>query len=437
MAMLTFERDVILRGVRRIYHFLHGGSIVELINDLNVRLSVPSIKRNYGKTLLRLKANAPDKIRIVFLVSDCCKWKVQSVYDKLSCDKRFDMVVAVSLYGWHEDIHAAEEKAHVTHAYFKNRGIPVEYAYSFERQAPIPLEKFQPDIVFYDQPWDVFPCHMPKIVSRRALTCYVDYGIPTFEVGTLHCALPFHRMLFCHYTISENWTRLAERVCAKYKMSGSMIPVGYPALDTYSGYCSDFKYGDDYVIYAPHWSFPHPDNPNNLNLSTFLWSGKAILDYANAHKEVRWVFKPHPVLENVLIKSGIMTKDEVHSYYEAWDKVGDCCYTGDYSELFKKSRVMITDSASFLTEYACTGCPLIHLINSEFPAQFCQLNKALFSTYYQVRSPEELEPMLDKIIIKREDPNRGARLAAAKAMNLTGVDAAGNIVAHLENLIWG
>lgn len=427
----------LLRLARRVYHIFRIGKFCGFWESTKVDFCVPGLKRSYAEKLRSLRGQRSRKVRVVFLVSESSKWKVQSVYERLSQDARFDIIVVVSLYGWHDDLSSAEAMARQTYSYFSERGMHVRYAYSFEKHAPVSLEEFSPDIVFYDQPWDVFPCHSPNVVGRFALTFYVDYGVPNLAISVVHCALPFHRMLFCHYTVSRQWTDLANQICRRFKMAGEMVPTGHPMLDEFSDCDFDKTPRNGCVVFAPHWSFPHHDNPNTMDLSTFLWTGLPILDYARRHPERKWAFKPHPVLRGMLIKSGAMSKEDVEAYYKAWEAIGECCYSGDYPSLFKRSSAMITDSSSFLLEYACTGRPLIRLVNRNQKAKFCQLSQPLFNTYYQIRSPEELEPVLDKIVLRGEDPNREARLAAAKAMNLTGVDAAGNIVAHLEKLIWG
>ena len=428
-----------IRGARRIYHLLHGDKILRAIGDYKASRVVPFVMQNYcqGLSRIRLKANNNEKIRILFLISDASKWKMQTVFDAMAKSERFDPLVAVSQFGWHESRSAAEATGRQTMQFFKGRGMPVVNACSDELHRAAPLEAFSPDIVFYGQPWDVEPAHDPVAVSRYALTCYVPYYVPNFAPQNFDYAMPFHRTIFRYFLMNETCIKIYRDAMGALTSAGEMVAVGHPMLDCFSE--GDFAGNDNcgVVIYAPHWSFPHKDNPNAANISTFLWTGRAMLDYAKSHSEIKWAFKPHPVLRGALIKSGVMSKGEVDDYYSAWDAVGESCYDGNYVDLFKRSRMLVTDCASFLTEYACTGKPIVRLVSPVAISQPGELNGELYSTYYQVHTPEELEPMLDKIVVRREDPNREARLSAAKAMNLTGVDAAGNIVTHLKNLIWG
>ena len=425
--------------VRRLYHLLHGDKILRAIGDYKTGLAVPLVMQNYCHDLSRitLKAKSHEKIKILFLISDAAKWKMQTVFDAMAKSERFDPFIAVSQFGWHESRAAAEETGRQTMRFFQNRGMPVVDACSDESHRAIALDAFSPDIVFYGQPWDIEPEHDPAAVSKYALTFYVPYYVPNFTPQSFDYALPFHRTVFRYFLMNEFCVKAYREAMGTLTAAGEMVAVGHPMLDNFSEKDSACNNNDGVVIYAPHWSFPHKDNPNAANISTFLWTGRPMLEYARRHPEIKWAFKPHPVLRPMLLKSGVMDGREIDAYYRAWDEIGESCHDGNYVGLFKRSRALVTDCASFLTEYACTGNPIVRMISPVAITKPGQMSRKLYSTYYQVRSPEELEPMLDKIVIRREDPNREARLAAAKAMNLTGVDAAGNIVAYLEKLIWG
>ena len=430
--------DYIMRKVRRLFHLLHGEKVLKWHSDLRTNLIVPKIRANYERDLSRIRARvaAGDKLRVMFHVSDPAKWKLQTLYDKMLSSERFEPFVAVSIWGWHESWPTAEEQARKTEKFFLDKNMRVEMTYSFEAHKALPLNRFTPDVVFYSQPWDIPAEQEPAVVSRFALTCYVPYYTPNFDFGPVDCMLPFHREIFRYFIMNDKCAEICGSLRGSLPIAGDVVVSGHPMLDNFSP--SDFgvAHEDGPVIYAPHWTFPHKDNPNSANISTFLWTGMPMLKYAKSHPEIKWAFKPHPVLKGMLLKSGVMTREAIDAYYSAWESIGESCYDGNYVELFKHSRALVTDCASFLTEYACTGNPIIRMVSPVAISKPGKLSESLYSTYYQVHAPEELEPMLDKILVRREDPNRDARQKAAKEMNLLGIDAAGNVVHYLESLIW-
>lgn len=432
-------RGRVLRFVRRVYHLTGADKLLAAFFSVQTEISVPLVRRRHARVLERVrhKATLAKKLKVLFVVNDCTKWKAQPVYDKMAKSGVFDPVVAVVPYGMIDGVDIAERHAREDFRFFESKGLNVVFAYSFEGHRRVSLRDFKPDIVFYCQPWCFDGAHSPAVVSEFALPCYFSYAATTITLLKGDCALPFHRFLFRYFVQDEGWVELAKNVRGGLSIAGEVVPTGHPMFDVFRDFMDLPASQDGPVIYAPHWSFPHRDNPNPLNISTFLWTGQAILGYARRHPEVKWAFKPHPVLKGALIKAGVMTAAEVDAYCAEWEKIGESCYTGDYPDLFKRSRAMITDCGSFLSEYACTGKPIVRLVSKQAKVQPCALVERLYSTYYHVRKIEELEPVLDDLLVRRNDPNRAARQAAAKAMNLTGTDAAGNIVRHLEELIRG
>lgn len=422
------------RSVRRMFHLLRLGRLREQLINLIASWEIATVSRNYTQQInrLRSKLSTGGKLKVVFLISDASKWKMQPVYDYFDQQSRYDVLVAVNLWGWHESLCRAEREAQRTFEFFTSRKMKVVYAWNFERHRPIPLDKFGADIVFYGQPWDIHKEHSPLVVSRIGLTCYVPYMVPNYTIVRADCCMPFHRHLFRMFIQNEEWVELCRKVSGSFSMAGEFVAVGHPMFNEIDKALKNNKQAANAVIYAPHWSFPHKDNPNSLHFSTFLWSGKAILEYATCHRDINWIFKPHPVLRPMLLKSGVMTEAEIESYYSSWRKIGECCFDGSYPQLFARSRVMITDCGSFLIEYAGTLRPIIHLISPSNKITACESSARLFSTYYQVHDISELTPILDKIVLRGDDPRCEERTAMATRLNLSNTNAAENIFRHLE-----
>ena len=146
------------------------------------------------------------------------------------------------------------------------------------------------------------------------------------------------------------------------------------------------------------------------------------------------MFKPHPILRTILPKLGVMTVAEVDAYYARWAKIAISSFDADYQELFLESRVMITDSGSFLPEYGSTGRPVIRLIcakNKHIPPLAA---KEVYDTYYNVRNLKEMYAAFKLVIEDEQDPNREQRLIAVKKSGLCGTNASANIVNYLKEV---
>lgn len=356
--------------------------------NLKVNQNVNYIKNNKPKVIKKLKnkLKSGEKLNAVFYVYDETKWKGQALYDLLKNMYRFDIKILVSKTSAKNKDNPSYQGINDVkrvYNYFKEKGLNVEYAYDTEKEAFIPFEKFNPDIIFYQHPWYVERTQGPVVCSKYALTCYLPYYFP-IETADIDCKLRFHKYIESIYILDEYTKNKYE------KMSGlkNLKVVGYPYLDYFNNKdCT----GGDYVIYSPHWTV----GGKGLAYSTFEWSGKFMLEYAKAHPEKKWAFKPHPLLYKALIDNEIMTPKDAENYYNDWGKIGIKYESGDYLGLFEKSKMMITDCSSFLGEYFVTGKPLIHLMSEK--SQFNHSDNPILKAYYRAYNLDELKNLLNDL----------------------------------------
>ena len=372
-----------------------------------------------------------EKIRVLFIVSEIAKWKEQSLYEAMERTGQFEPIVGLS--AWNKQTGLPPEELDAVHAraemFFDRMGCRHVRTVTVERGKKVfhDLSEFKPDIVFYTEQWS--PClkQDPATVSHFALTCFLPYYVPDFGIMRIDCHQPVERFSRFYFCLGESWAKAYRRNmwltahCAQY------VVTGHPALDEFNRQ-ADRQPKENYIIYAPHFSFPHPKQQEFYTIGTFDWNGFAILEYAESHPEIKWVFKPHPILKTILPELGVMTAEEVAAYYARWAKIAVTSFDADYQDLFLESRVMITDSGSFLPEYGSTGRPVIRLICAQNKHVPPRAAKDVYDTYYNVRSLDEMYAAFKLVIEEGQDPNREQRLAAVRAAGLTGCDASENII---------
>lgn len=377
------------------------------------------------------------KLRVVFYVSELAKWKGDSLFRALERSARFEPVIAVmNLTRQADDSPDAQRRSlDEKLRFFRDRGRTVIDVQKLGRRDIADVGEIGADIVFYQQPWDLPPQLKPTRVARWALTFYFPYYTPNYSDTEIEIDHKLHHQVFGHIVCDES-TAVFYREARKGMSgayAGDYLPLGHPALDEIA-FEPDFPSSDGCVIYAPHWSIDFGGHHPPLRYSTFVATGRAILVYAQAHPEIRWAFKPHPLLKATLVKSGFMTAAEVDAYYAAWECLGEVCYDGDYLGLFARSRAMITDCGSFLTEYGCTGKPVIRLVCPRLNAGVQPGVRDLYSTYYNVTTSAEAEAAFDSVLVRREDLRRADRLTCLHAANLVGGGCAQRIVDYLTSL---
>lgn len=376
---------------------------------------------------VKSKYRSGRKIRVIFPLSNPSKWKVQSLYDLMEKSERFEPVVAATLMDKERDldIDGQRKQFNILKSFLEAHRCKWVEAYDINSKTFKAFSDLGADIVWYTQPWDIVDIQGPYRAAVNSLTCYTPYFVQNYGGLDMDCLLFFHRLLWRHFTLTECWAKIFMEAQGK-KRAGDVVGLGHPMLDQFY-VTKDKQYEGKYVIYAPHWSCGVSEC-----FSTFLKNGEKILEFAKAHPEIKWVFKPHPTLRSTLERYCGWTKNAVDQYYAEWEKIAISCYDADYVTLFRESMAMITDCASFLVEYACTGYPIIHLISSEAKYQPHPIAAKLFSTYYQAHNWDEFIEHFNEVILKRNDYKREDRLREVKNMRLLDNYAAKNIMEYLD-----
>lgn len=393
---------------------------------------VPKITENYVAVLNRIRLHNQNRLKVVFLVNELAKWKYQSVYDVLKADPCFEVIIALTCadIDWELSIGDRYAKFLENKRYFERNKMRVVSVYDYDNDCAKGLDPLEPDIVFYQQPWLLAQEQTPMAVSKYALTLYAPYFVPTELNIEVEFQEFFHQALYLYFVLNKEWERGFYGSCKKLKYAGNVMAVGHPMLDTIFDATNKTSHGD-YVIYAPHWSIPQLKN--RFNIGTFMETGFAMLEYAKSHKDVKWVFKPHPTLRSCLYQ--VMSHNDVDNYYSEWESLGQSCYTNDYPNLFANSRAMITDCASFLVEYACTRKPIIHLVGVGCDRQMRSPFKGLYSTYYAVHGPADLYETLNTIVLAGEDPLKDSRISELRKSGLLDCCAAEKISTYMKSLL--
>ena len=381
---------------------------------------------NYRGVLrkIRGKVVAKSQINVCFLVSEPSKWNVQQLYEAFDKSAMFQPFVVVTKLEYSMDEQSYKQAVKI----FKRYVSRVYEGYDVDTHKSVELDRFGADIVFYQQPWELQKNQSVYQVARYALTCYLSYAIEDAETAIRENTVQFYSLLFKYFVFSMS-TEAELKNRFGYCFS-NLEAVGHPKLDVYADYNPD-NYQHNYVIYAPHHTVI--EGVGN-SYGTFAWSGRLVLDWAKKHTNIKWVFKPHPKLKGMLIKSHVMTPDEVEEYYKEWSQVGWKYEEGNYFDIFKNSRCMITDCGSFLTEYLPTMQPVIHLRNKR-SQKHSVTNTEIMEHYYKCYAPTELEALLDSVLLKSEDPMKEERKQIIQHLNLKQHSASQKVVNVILNLV--
>jgi CDP-glycerol glycerophosphotransferase (TagB/SpsB family) len=395
--------------------------------NIDYKKRLAKVQNRYEKVINKLKKKN-SKIRVLFLVSENSKWKAQSLYDLMAASNDFEPIIALTaLKAVHIGLDTTRNNIEDDFKFFKDKGMNVVKAYKNHKY--LKLNVFKPDIVFYQQPWDLDKTQAPEVVSEFALTYYIPYYVSVYDIQSIDYEQNLHKYVYKYYCLNKWWE---EQFKQKSTLT-NVVGLGHTMLDLFQD-PQNYKHDKQYVIYAPHYSVNHELNENAVNYGTFLQNGELILNYAKNHPEINWVFKPHPQLKYTLLKIG-KSIDEVERYYNEWGEIGQCCYDSTYIDLFLDSKLLITDCSSFLTEYFCTSNPIVHLISPTCKPTPSKFAEKIFGSFYKVRTNEELLKCLDDLLVKNNDYNKDVRLKVLEETGLLKNNAAKNILQDIKQTI--
>lgn len=396
---------------------------------------IQRVSHNYEIVLSRVRKSVISgrKIKVLFLFNENSKWKCQKLYELMDKSSYFEPKIALTKadVDWGLTQSEFETKYRENIEFCRRHCLQYVEAYSLFKDEAVDLSLFSPDIVFYQHPWIWPKIQEPQVVSRYALTCYVPYYVLCYDEPMSDSQQFLHRFVYRYFLLNQKWVDYFLSKRHGLKISGEWISSGHPVLDLYSDLRNEKC---ELVIYAPHWSIPNKKK-DSANYSTFLSTGEYILEYAKNHPEIKWCFKPHPTLRGTLKHRVEWSVERINAYYEAWEKVGLTCYTGDYPDLFAKSRALITDCSSFLMEYSALNKPLVYLVSGKNRNKFAKANMPLVETFYQARNLSELENVLDRVILKQQDPHALRRSQIIAELGIAKSNASEVILQHLVNLL--
>lgn len=359
------------------------------------------------------KISRSGKIKVGFIAQYIPAWHISnSVYEEMSNDNRFETVI-ICVPSWYGEDRLNGVKNNDTYEFF---------AYSNEYQGRriinswiggdqfINLKELSLDYLIYTRPYNHFMPKEYKTNSTAAFIrcCLFNYGYSmdkSFYSTLLN--RDFFRNLYCFYGYSDAERKYIQDMISEHNMDKYQRSVflGYPALydfydkKKYKASEWDFSMNKFRVIWTPRWS-----TAKRIGGSNFLNYKTAFLQYASIHKNIDFLYRPHPLTFGNFIKTEEMTENEVKQYRVACET--DNSHLDESSEFattFWKSSLLITDMSSIIADYFATGKPIIYCTAEGFELDPTESFKKILDCCYIANNFDEVSEFIE-IIYLGNDP---------------------------------
>lgn len=367
---------------------------------------------------IRTKISKGGRLNIGFVVNESAKWNCGALMDEMQKNERFHSQIIVSARDLKGSTPEDRKELYLkTRNFYLNIDEKLIDLYDWENDLSKPIEDIQADVLFFQQPWSMND--FPRRIAGKSLGVYMHYGFMMMANHGMHYNVgTFHSYLWKYFTQTE----VHRLMHLKHDSSAydKLVVTGYPKLDVYfdkieneDTYCTIWKQPIDVnakrIIYAPH----HSLEGSRLQMSTFEWMHKTLLEIARDESGLQWIYKPHPTLKHNVVRKKFMTKAQYEKYEKTWaDLPNGAVYdSGNYFNIFKTSDALITDSGSFLAEYLPTGKPIIWLASNN-TVGFNPVGAMLAESFYTVRNIKEFKNIFEDVIIKGNDPLLEKRMKA-------------------------
>lgn len=355
-----------MNTIKEVRHWL--GNIKRKIEDW---MAIPYLKAVAAKEINR------DKIGVAFIVHEPESWdKLQPVYEKMCSDDlfipkiivvpSFDVSLSIGTeYGY--ELEFFEKKYSDTICAIDNEGEIID------------LESLHFDYVFYQDPYNA---HYPKKlrsnqVVKYSRICYIPYGY-TISENFAHLIAnnkPFFRNVSIFFSTNKMDGLMFEQMYHSNIRKGiqRIQYLGYPCLERYAKMTRDCSL--DRITWTPRWTYD-----SKVGGSHFIEYKEKFLHLAETYKNIKLLLRPHPMMFNNFIQTGLLTSDEVRDYKnQLTERNIELDINNPIDEILEKTSILLSDISSIIVPYFMTGRPIIYC-SCELPLS-TEFNKMLDGIY--------------------------------------------------------
>ena len=379
---------------------------------------VPRIRACYGKlaATAREKLARGEKLRVAFLICDAAMFSGESVFRRMSQDQRFDCFIAVAPRITRGEAFLRETLRKTVGLLSERYGkvVPL-YDPDSGKSLPIDADIVFSTVVYEDQ---TLPRYTTERLSERALVICLYYGYGGLFTSNTKRTVFLPNIVFSwKYFVSNEATRtlwIEKNPLLKDNLEVS----GYAKMDRLEEEirrAAEHPRSAKTVVICPHHSIER--DTDGLKLSTFLIHADLFQRLPKIFPDVKFVFRPHPLLFARLATPKWWGEAKTAEYRAALEANPNVEFQqgGDYFATFAVSDALIHDCGSFIAEYFYVGKPQCYMLeNDRTLDQFLPFCRRMVDHAYRAFTDDDIVNFIRDVVIGDRDPMRTERDDFAK-----------------------
>lgn len=342
--------------------------LLDRARDARTARLVPIVRARYVAHARRCRDTLArgGRLRVAFLVCDASMFSAEPVFQAMVDDARFEPFIAVVPRVTRGEAFLRETLAKTQTTLLARYPGNVESLYDPETRTARSLEG-RADLVFTSIIYDDQTLEQYNVdaVSTYALVAGMLYGYGGMTNSSLARVRDSPMVsAFWRFFAPNEAVAASFRVCNPY-LSEATVVSGYPKMDRLASIVPRPRRPKT-ILVCPHHTLARGPGVM-LALSNFLRFADFFLRLPKMFPDVKFVFRPHPLLFPRLSTRewwGTAQTARYRAEMEAMPNV-EFQQGGDYFETFANSDALIHDCGSFLAEYFYTGRRQCYMAESE------------------------------------------------------------------------
>lgn len=260
------------------------------------------------------------------------------------------------------------------------------------------LRKLNPSYVCLPRPYDMHvpPEYRSTEISKYSKIIFLPYcyNFCKWDVKLTYSQdfLSSVYSVYCENPYSYEMVRKTFASLAP-KSKKKVYSLGYPAFDEYEGreHHSDSRFIKT-ILWMPRWT-----TNKAVEATTFFRYKDSIIDFFVKNKNLKLIFRPHPLMLRNFVSCHLMSEQEEENLLNIFNCNDNLVYDsdGDYSKSLLQADIIISDYSSMLAHSMLMEVPIIYTGKT---SHFYSYSRRLAKGMYQIHNEKELLKTLEAVL---------------------------------------